>query len=574
MDRVTVPSFLVAMFIAVAGMPLDVFLVNTGEMGIEHAQPWRSTAQRSLVQTGRRLLTRLRALCTGWRGHPLAMPAAILLSVAVVQLLHPVDALAQGVLLGNVAVFGAADQLKAARAAQVANRTRTLELNAKLSKGEALTDAERDELKTLRAAAANLSEAVTIAEEANEAERAEAVRLDAARQAAGAAGGTDDGDTEASRRTSVVLGKDHRADETKAPGFFGRQLQAVLSFAAKGGWSHLSKEEQRVLGSMLDSGNQGRILAGPTGLNTDVASDGGFLVGQERSSTILQRVYSQGEVISRVGRLPIGPGSNGMKLPAIDETSRADNSRFGGIVSGWLGQGNTLTAGKPKFREMDLKLRKVGAFVYATDEQIADAIALEGWINKNLPLELTFRVEDAVLNGLGAPSPQGALKSGAVLSVTRTTANRILYDDVKAMWLRMWAPCRKNAVWFVDQSCEGELEQLAIAVGTGGVLAPIYKPAGSVPGQVYATLYGRPVIPVEYMAALGTAGDIALVDLSEYTLIDKGGVDAAVSLHVAFLTDEQVFRFIYRVDGQLNWNAALTPKSGGDTLSCVVTLTA
>jgi hypothetical protein len=29
---------------------------------------------------------------------------------------------------------------------------------------------------------------------------------------------------------------------------------------------------------------------------------------------------------------------------------------------------------------------------------------------------------------------------------------------------------------------------------------------------------------------------------------------------------------MYRVDGQLNWNAALTPKSAGNTLSCIVVL--
>lgn len=365
---------------------------------------------------------------------------------------------------------------------------------------------------------------------------------------------------------------DRAEDETKQPGFFGRQLQAVVSFAAKGGWSHLNSDEQHVLSTMLDRKNKGRIQAAPTGLNTDIASDGGFLVGQERSTNILQRVYSQGEVMKRVGRLPIGPNSNGMKLPAVDETSRADNSRFGGIVSGWLGQGNALTAGRPKFREIDLKLRKVGAFVYTTDELLADAIALEGWINKYLPLELTFRTEDAILNGTGANQPLGARNSGAVITVTRNTSSRVLYEDVAAMWLRMWAPARSNAVWFVDQSVENELEQAQISIGTGGVLAPIYKPAGSVVGQPYATLYGRPIIPVEYCAALGTSGDIVLVALDEYTLIDKAPVESAVSIHVAFLTDEQVFRFIYRVDGQLNWNAALTPKSAGSTLSCVVVL--
>lgn len=468
----------------------------------------------------------------------------------------------------------AGSQLKALRQEMADINTRILVLNQKVTDKQPLTEDERTELKTLRERAVDVKTALDIAEEANERERSLAAAQDAARRQT-----TGDADAQASDRAriaaglpKVVPGADRAQDEAKQFGFFGRQLQAVRNFAAAGGWHYIGAEDQRVLSLMLDSDNKRRVLAAPTGLNTDVASEGGFLVGQERSSTILQRTYQVGQVLQRVTRLPIGPGSNGMKLPAIDETSRADNSRYGGIVSGWLGQGNTLSSGKPKFREIDLKLRKVGAFVYATDEQLADAIALEGWINRYLPLELSFRAEDAVINGTGGNQPQGARNSGAVITVTRNTASRVLYEDVSAMWLRMWAPCRTNAVWLVDQSVEGELEQLAIAIGTAGVLAPIYKPAGSTPGQPFATLYGRPIIPVEYCATLGTSGDITLVDLSEYTLIDKGAVEQAVSLHVAFLTDEQVFRFIYRVDGQMNWNAALTPKSGGGTLSCVVVL--
>jgi HK97 family phage major capsid protein len=200
-------------------------------------------------------------------------------------------------------------------------------------------------------------------------------------------------------------------------------------------------------------------------------------------------------------------------------------------------------------------------------------------VNRILPLELLFRLEDAIVNGDGSNKPAGFLNSGAAITVTRNTANRVLYEDVSGMWKRMWAPLRATAVWMIEQSVEQELEQMSIAIGTAGVLAPIYRPAGisvgpnGTQGYSPATLYGRPILTTEYNAALGTVGDIMLVNLGEYTVIDKGGVDQAVSLHVAFLTDEQVWRFTYRADGQLNWNAALTPKSGGSTLSCVVTLT-
>jgi HK97 family phage major capsid protein len=227
---------------------------------------------------------------------------------------------------------------------------------------------------------------------------------------------------------------------------------------------------------------------------------------------------------------------------------------------------------------MELKLKKLLAFVYGTDELVADAAAFSAFVGRNLPLELNFATEDAIINGDGSNKPMGILNSGAAISVSRATSSRVLYEDVSGMWKRMWAPLRKTAVWIIDQSVEQELEQLSIAIGTAGVLAPIYKPATAVVsadgtmGYFPATLYGRPDSTTEYNAALGTVGDIILANLGEYTLIDKGGVDQAVSLDVAFLTDESVWRFRYRADGQLNWNAALTPKSGGSTVSAVVTL--
>lgn len=43
--------------------------------------------------------------------------------------------------------------------------------------------------------------------------------------------------------------------------------------------------------------------------------------------------------------------------------------------------------------------------------------------------------------------------------------------------------------------------------------------------------------------------------------VDKGGVSQASSIHVRFLYDEQVFRFIYRVDGQPIWNTKLDERA-------------
>jgi HK97 family phage major capsid protein len=80
------------------------------------------------------------------------------------------------------------------------------------------------------------------------------------------------------------------------------------------------------------------------------------------------------------------------------------------------------------------------------------------------------------------------------------------------------------------------------------------------------------LIECEYMSTMGTTGDIMLASLSQYQTIDKGGVQAASSIHVAFLTDQSVFRFVYRVDGAPMWHSALTPFKGSQTQSPFVVL--
>ncbi len=85
-------------------------------------------------------------------------------------------------------------------------------------------------------------------------------------------------------------------------------------------------------------------------------------------------------------------------------------------------------------------------------------------------------------------------------------------------------------------------------------------------------MQGRPIIPVEFCQQLGTEGDLILTDLSTYLTASKGGMQTASSIHVLFLTNELMYRFIMRLDGKPWWLSALTPKSGGPTQSNIVTL--
>ncbi len=311
------------------------------------------------------------------------------------------------------------------------------------------------------------------------------------------------------------------------------------------------------------------------GLNETIPAQGGFLVQQDLVGGLVERMYEDGAVMSRCWRIPVGANSNGVKLNALAETSRATGSRWGGVRGYWLAEAATKTSSMPEFRQIQLDLKKVAAVVYATDELLQDATALEGIVSRVVPAELRFLTEDAIIRGAGGVQPAGILGSGALVSVAKENlqdADTVVFENIVKMWSRMWAPSRRNAVWFINQDVEPQLYGMSMDVGTGGV--PVYMPAGGLSGAMYGTLFGRPVIPIEQADTVGDQGDVMLLDLSQYALIEKGGIQAASSIHVAFLTDEQVFRFVYRVDGQSLWNAPLTPFQSANTLSPFVVLDA
>lgn len=310
-----------------------------------------------------------------------------------------------------------------------------------------------------------------------------------------------------------------------------------------------------------------------TGLQEGIPSDGGFLVQQEFASELLARAYQTGQVASRCRRIPVGTNANGLKIPGIDETSRATGSRWGGVRAYWLGEADEKIASKPKFRMIELNLKKMIGLCYATDELLQDATALAAIISQAFSEEFGFMLDDGVINGTGAGMPMGIMNSPCIVQVNKETgqlAATVVYENIVNMWSRCYAKSRTNAVWLINQDVEPQLFTMGIVVGTGG--SPVYMPPGGASAAPYGTLFGRPVIPIEQCQTLGTAGDIILGDFSQYLLIDKGAMQTAQSIHVRFVYDESVFRFVYRVDGQPLWNATLTPFKGSNTLSPFVRL--
>ena len=347
---------------------------------------------------------------------------------------------------------------------------------------------------------------------------------------------------------------------------FGEYLQAVARASSPMG-SFIAGKPGGVIDRRL-------IEQRSTGLEESTPSLGGFLVQTDYASTLIKKAHETSILYNRVRKIPISTNANGIKIPGVDETDRANGSRWGGIRMYWLEEGGTKTASKPKFLAIEMDLKKLIGLCYATDELLQDAAALQEVIMQGFAEELGFKLDDAIINGTGAGQPLGILNAACLVSQAKETgqaATTILWDNVVKMYSRLWARSRPNMIWLINQNTIPQLMTMTQPVGTGGV--PVWIPANSAAGAPHDTLLGRPVIAVEQCQALGTVGDIILADFSQYLCIEKGGMQTAQSIHVQFTTDETVFRFVFRVDGQPLWNAALTPYKGtGSTQSPFVAL--
>jgi HK97 family phage major capsid protein len=309
----------------------------------------------------------------------------------------------------------------------------------------------------------------------------------------------------------------------------------------------------------------------PTGMSLMSAQDGGFLVPPEYANQLLMRAYKN-DLLSRTTMFPMTT-SNALKIPAVNETSRADGSRFGGVQAYWDGEGNTITATKPNIAQVSLTANRLTMAVRATQELLDDTASLETWLNLIADQELAFKIGDALINGNGSGMPLGALNALSIVSVAKETgqaANTLVAANILKMWARLHVSCRQNAIWVYDQSIEPALQTMTI--GTAGAQLAVFQPPGGLSASMNGSLQGRPMIPVEFCQQLGTVGDLILLDPATIVAAMKGGIQSASSIHVYFLSNEQVFRFVVRLDARSWWTSALTPKSAGDTQTNIVAL--
>lgn len=307
----------------------------------------------------------------------------------------------------------------------------------------------------------------------------------------------------------------------------------------------------------------------PTTGNEATNADGGYAVPPDFRANIVKTIMGEGEaLLARCDQQACA--GNAMQYP-LDENAPWAAS---GIQAYWEAEMTQHTQTKPVLGQLTVRAHKLAAIVPMTDELLADVPSMSSYITTKAAEKFDFKINDAIINGNGVGQPMGVLNAACTVSVAKEsgqTAATVNYQNVIKMWTRLYAKCRGNAIWLVNQDVEQQLQAMTFPTASGTTVAP-YLPPGGISGAPYATIFGRPVIAIESMAALGTVGDIVLADFSQYLALVKGGMKQDVSMHLWFDYDITAFRFVMRIGGTPWWSTAVTRKNSSNSASPFITL--
>lgn len=311
------------------------------------------------------------------------------------------------------------------------------------------------------------------------------------------------------------------------------------------------------------------------GSNEGIGSEGGFLLTPTAVGLIDKMAFDSAELAGRCMPVEVGDGSNSVEIDVIDETSRVLGSRWGGIQVYHAAEGADVTAKKPKFRKVSVKLEKIMGLWYVSDEQLEDTAFLASIGAQGFSEELAFQIDEDIFAGTGAGQALGILNSSALVSVTKETgqdAASIWSQNVRKMLARMPPRSRQRGIWLVHPDVESEMIDMGVLVGIAG--QPVYLPANGYQDAPPARLFNMPVLVNEHSRALGSKGDIVLADFGWYAHIRKAGIKMASSIHVRFVYDESAFRFTVRVNGLPLLSSSIVPAQGSNAISPFITLDA
>ena len=322
----------------------------------------------------------------------------------------------------------------------------------------------------------------------------------------------------------------------------------------------------------------GEVISIKAALAESSGTTGGYTVPQRMASTILTP-FLQKSVFRRWGALQLANRFRGLMAPTPDiSTAQAAGVPpwAGALNFSWSPEGHLRTESEPKFKQVELVKNELAGYIELSRPLFDDgsSVALQEVLAALIGRAVSWLEDYSFLQGNGAGQPQGVVNSAASLSVSRQTGGSITFQDVSAMLSKLPPSSLGNALFAFNPDAQLKLMQLADGSNRAVFLSAGAAPAGQRPQW---TLCGLPAVPTDALPALGTKGDLVLLDPRYYAILDHGDaaggtLEIIASDQVTFLTNQVTLRIVRRTDGQPLIDQPITLGDGASQVSPFVVL--
>ena len=294
---------------------------------------------------------------------------------------------------------------------------------------------------------------------------------------------------------------------------------------------------------------------------------GGFAVPPAFASRILDPVAESSIVLPRATIWPMT--SKTLQVPMF--AGGGEDGPYG-VPAQYLPEtGLTDATGREFTLELlTLEARSLALYCEAANALVQDGVGFAAQLERAMRESVAWHLDaDCLVRGTGVGQPLAVLRSDARVTVAKESgqpAATIVYENVTKMLSRLAPGSFDRAIWVASQTAVPQLLSLSHVVGAGGSLAPAVLERD---GRM--TLLTRPLIISEKLPAVGTEGDLMLVDLSGYCVGLRAEMALDTSAHVGFQRAKTAFRLILRLDARPALRQPITP-ANGSTVSPFVTL--
>ncbi len=297
---------------------------------------------------------------------------------------------------------------------------------------------------------------------------------------------------------------------------------------------------------------------------------GGYTVPPDFYQGLMSLIVERSIIRPRAYVQPMASAT--LQIPYLDVTtvqSAGVSPFFGGVQMNWTAEAQTRTETEPAFKQMELRAWELSGYSVSSNVLLQDSVVgLEKFLMTLFSMAIAWFEDFAFIQGNGAGKPQGVQTCNAAIVVNRANTNLVQFSDVATLWSKLLPHSWQNAIWLFSPTVVPQLLQLKdganraifISVDMGAVKQPTWS------------LLGRPAIPTEKVAALGTKGDLSLVDPTLYVVGDRMQIEVAASEHVNFLKNQMTWRVVERVDGQPWLDKPITLQDASTQVSPFVVL--